>query len=144
MKLFLFLFLLFLPSITLTWRPFSSSSPWNTKLPSSPPIDPNSNSMINTLAFNSFYVNIQTWSIPVYYINSSTPLHRVHVKVGIFHFFILFLTIFRILVALDFIQILSFPFQTVQNLLILIQAINTFVSLILRRVKAGTCGIRRT
>ena len=63
------------------WRPFAASSPWNTPLGPSPAIDPNSNTMITTLSHSSsggrFYINIDGWTIPVYYADASTPAYTV-------------------------------------------------------------------
>lgn len=56
---------------------YSSSSPWNTPIASGAAIDPNSSAMVNTLvaAGNSqgFLVTWRSWSVPIYYANSTTP-----------------------------------------------------------------------
>ena len=55
-----------------SWRPFSSDSPWNVKIPSNAPIDSQSSRFIDDLSKGDFFVNIDNWSIPVYYINSDS------------------------------------------------------------------------
>jgi hypothetical protein len=60
------------------WRPFSDASPWNTPIPSSPTIDPNSVAMIADWAVSSVYgphldVNISGFSVPLYWADASTP-----------------------------------------------------------------------
>jgi hypothetical protein len=60
------------------WRPFSDASPWNTPIPSSPTIDPNSAAMIADWAVSSVYgphldVNISGFSVPLYWADASTP-----------------------------------------------------------------------
>ena len=52
------------------WRPFSDDSPWNQKIPADAKTDPNSAQLIDSLAAAPFYINIDEWSIPVYYVNS--------------------------------------------------------------------------
>lgn len=61
------------------WRPFSPSSPWNTKLPFDPPIDPNSDAMLEDFVrANPLYINMPEWSVAVYYIDAEkTPTSRV-------------------------------------------------------------------
>jgi hypothetical protein len=62
------------------WRPFSDNSPWNQKIPENPKIDPNSNELIDDFASRgSIYINMNEWSIPVYFVNSdTTPKYIVH------------------------------------------------------------------
>jgi hypothetical protein len=60
------------------WRPFSDASPWNTPIPSSPTIDPNSAAMIADWAISSVYgphldVNISGFSVPLYWADANTP-----------------------------------------------------------------------
>jgi len=60
------------------WRPFSDASPWNTPIPSSPTLDPNSAAMIADWAVSSVYgphldVNISGFSVPLYWADASTP-----------------------------------------------------------------------
>jgi hypothetical protein len=63
------------------WTPFSADSPWNTPIGPSPEIDPNSSAMIHTLAASQsegrFYINIDGWTIPVYYADADTPTFDV-------------------------------------------------------------------
>ncbi len=63
------------------WRPFGATSPWNTLIGPNPEVDPNSNAMIATLSYSSsgghFYINIDGWTIPVYYADASTPTYTV-------------------------------------------------------------------
>jgi hypothetical protein len=54
------------------WRPFSNDSPWNQKIPTDAKTDPNSAQMIDSLASADFYINMDEWSIPVYYIDSDS------------------------------------------------------------------------
>ncbi len=61
-----------------SWRPFSIDSPWNTKIPSNAPVDSQSSRLIGDLSKGDFLVNINDWSIPVYYINSDS-VPRVNV-----------------------------------------------------------------
>ncbi|MGA9407948.1 MAG: hypothetical protein WBW71_12520 [Bacteroidota bacterium] len=55
-----------------SWRPFSNDSPWNTKIPPHAAIDSQSSRFIDSLSKGSFFVNIDDWSVPVYYIDSDT------------------------------------------------------------------------
>ncbi|MFZ0453003.1 MAG: hypothetical protein WAM24_04575 [Ignavibacteriaceae bacterium] len=54
------------------WRPFNSSSIWNTKIPADAKTDPHSQQLIDSLAIGGFYINIHDWSIPVYFVDSDT------------------------------------------------------------------------
>jgi hypothetical protein len=59
------------------WRPFADDSPWNTRIPTTPEIDPESTAIVNDLATSSMWnylsVNITGYSIPVYYVDATTP-----------------------------------------------------------------------
>jgi len=63
------------------WRPFAGDSPWNTKIPDDPAILAESDELIADLATSSqwpgFTVNIDTWGIPSYEADASTPLRMV-------------------------------------------------------------------
>jgi hypothetical protein len=54
------------------WRPFSNDSQWNQKIPNGAKTDPNSAQLIDSLACADFYINMEDWSIPVYYIISDS------------------------------------------------------------------------
>lgn len=62
-----------------TWRPFSDDSPWNQPLTEVAGVDPASSALIADFAARGpLYINIREWSIPVYYVDSTTtPLHDV-------------------------------------------------------------------
>ncbi len=69
------------------WRPFSDSSPWNTPIASNAAVDPASAQMIADLASipgqDKFWINIQDYSIPVYWVDSTaTPLVTVMAGLG--------------------------------------------------------------
>jgi hypothetical protein len=70
------------------WRPFSSTSPWNTPISSNPAIDPDSAAFIADLATltgqgqQALSVNIQGYSIPVYYVDSTVPFVNVMAGLG--------------------------------------------------------------
>jgi len=71
----------------LSWRPFSSDSPWNTKIPSNPTLEVGSAALIDDFMHSSPYgvhldVNIQGYSIPLYWADSSTPIRQVLADVG--------------------------------------------------------------
>jgi hypothetical protein len=61
------------------WRPFSDDSHWNTPVAVNAPIDQNSAELIEDLSSRgALYINIQEWSIPVYYVDSAiTPQYNV-------------------------------------------------------------------
>ncbi|MFN4023883.1 MAG: hypothetical protein ACK4MQ_03560 [Hyphomonas sp.] len=61
------------------WRPFSATSPWNTKIPFDAEIDPNSDAMLDSFVqANPLHINMPEWSVAVYYIDSEkTPTARV-------------------------------------------------------------------
>jgi hypothetical protein len=71
----------------LTWRPFSDDSPWNTKIPPSPELEPDSDALITDFTNSSPYgvhldVNIAGYSIPLYWADGSTPTYQVLADVG--------------------------------------------------------------
>lgn len=75
------------PQTTSVWRPFSNDSPWNTKIPSNVEIDPDSAAMIADFRTSSSFgehldVAIPTFSIPLYWADSSTPTFQVLADVG--------------------------------------------------------------
>src|SRR5919205_696753 len=57
------------------WRPFSPASPWNTPIAANAGVDPNSGAMITDFANipeqTTFWINIQDYSIPVYWVDST-------------------------------------------------------------------------
>ena len=70
-----------------TWRPFSNDSPWNTKIPANPELDPDSAAMIADFAVSSPYgqkldINMKQWSIPLFYADASTPRVQVRADLG--------------------------------------------------------------
>jgi hypothetical protein len=68
------------------WRPFSNDSPWNTPIAANPDIDADSATMItdfSTIPGQMFlWVNIQSYSVPVYFVDASTPKVLVKATVG--------------------------------------------------------------
>jgi hypothetical protein len=69
------------------WRPFDDTSPWNTVIPSGAAIDPSSASMIANFSTISgqttFWINIQQYSVPVYWVDSkTTPMVTVSASLG--------------------------------------------------------------
>jgi hypothetical protein len=62
------------PAKPRAWRPFSPDSPWNQKIPRNAEIDPRSPELVEDLAkssrWNFLGINIQGYSIPVYFIDS--------------------------------------------------------------------------
>lgn len=78
---------LFLPFVsqnfTVVWRPFASTSPWNTPIPANPEIDPNSAAFIQQFSTATsnydprFWVNIQKATIPVWFATAQSPLYKV-------------------------------------------------------------------
>lgn len=54
------------------WRPFRDDSPWNQEIPADARIDSNSNRFIDELSIGGLFINIDEWSVPVYYIDSDT------------------------------------------------------------------------
>lgn len=64
------------------WKPFSADSPWNQPLPQEVAIDPDNETLIETLVTGTdnrgLFINMANWSIPVYEIDSdNTPRHDV-------------------------------------------------------------------
>ena len=69
------------------WRPFSDSSPWNTRLGESPEVDPASAQLIADFASipgqDQFWINIQDYSIPVYWVDANvTGMVTVMAELG--------------------------------------------------------------
>jgi hypothetical protein len=69
------------------WRPFNAESPWNTKIEAHAPGDPDSDAMIADWLTSSPFgaqlgVNLQGYSIPLYWADANTPKARVHCDVG--------------------------------------------------------------
>jgi len=67
------------------WRPFTATSPWNTPIDANAAVDPNSGALVADFATSSpwpfFTINIQSYSVPVYYVDGSTPLQTVRATV---------------------------------------------------------------
>jgi len=63
------------------WRPFSSDSPWNTRIPDDAPVLAESDELVADLATSSqwpgFTMNMREWTIPAYEANATTPLRMV-------------------------------------------------------------------
>jgi hypothetical protein len=65
------------------YRPFNATSPWNTPIGLSPDVDPSSQALVDDLAsstavWNYLGINLSTYSIPVYYVDSNnTPTYTV-------------------------------------------------------------------
>jgi hypothetical protein len=67
-----------------SWRPFNDQSPWNTKIPANPELDPNSATMVSDIAsLDPFWINIEGFGVPVYYADTATPIRTITVKPGI-------------------------------------------------------------
>lgn len=69
------------------WRPFNDQSPWNTPIAQSAAVDPDSATMIadfsNIAGQTQFWINIQDYSVPVYWVDSTTtPLVTVSTGLG--------------------------------------------------------------
>lgn len=64
-----------------TTRPFLASSFWNSKIDSNPEVDSDSDAMIETLydglSDNKIFLNVDVWTIPVYYVDHSVPTTSV-------------------------------------------------------------------
>jgi len=59
------------------WRPFSDDSPWNQRIASNAPADPDSTALIADFASRgALHVNIKDWSIPVYFVDAATTPKR--------------------------------------------------------------------
>src|SRR6266545_1965927 len=67
------------------WRPFSDSSPWNTPLPANPSLAADSSTLVADLTVSSAWpyitINIESYSIPVYFADSTTGMSSVDVSV---------------------------------------------------------------
>lgn len=68
---------------TVAWRPFSPDSPWNTKVPANPAIDPDSDNLIRHFVASHekwpwLHINMEEYSIPVYYVDSSTAPNPIY------------------------------------------------------------------
>lgn len=68
------------------WRPFSNDSPWNRKIPAGAKADSRSSKLIDDLAKGDFSINMDDWSIPVYYVNSDTvpKMNVINSRPGIY------------------------------------------------------------
>lgn len=59
------------------FRPFADSSPWNTPIPEGAPARPDSAALVQHLATSSEWptlgINIHPWSVPVYWVDGTTP-----------------------------------------------------------------------
>jgi hypothetical protein len=69
------------------WRPFSDDSPWNTPIAATASLAADSAELIADFETSSPYgehldVNIEGYSVPLYYADSSTPLYTVLSDVG--------------------------------------------------------------
>ncbi len=68
------------------WRPFNDQSPWNTPIAPDAAVDPDSATMIADFSSISgqtqFWINIQDYSVPVYWVDSSTPTVAVNASLG--------------------------------------------------------------
>jgi len=66
---------------------FSTTSPWNTPIPTTARADPNSASMIQNLALafsnkHAFNVNISSYAVPIFYADATTPRVMVRDSTG--------------------------------------------------------------
>jgi hypothetical protein len=69
------------------WRPFSADSPWNTPIPGAPALAPDSATLIGDFMHSSPYgvhldVNIDGYSIPLYWADDATPVATVFTQWG--------------------------------------------------------------
>jgi hypothetical protein len=68
------------------WRPFSDDSPWNTPIPEDAAVRPDSDALMADMANSAepreMLVSITPWSIPVYEVDSSTPLVDVYARIS--------------------------------------------------------------
>jgi hypothetical protein len=69
------------------WRPFNAQSPWNTPIPANPTLDPNSAALIDDFKNSSQWgvhldVNIDGYSIPLFWADASTPKVLVTCRTG--------------------------------------------------------------
>lgn len=62
-------------------RPFADSSPWRKQIPSDPPVDVKSAEMIAYVqAKPGVFANLVEFGIPIYGVNSDTPVHTVECR----------------------------------------------------------------
>lgn len=62
-------------------RFFHDTSFWNTPIGADPAVDPASRAMLDSLSARDprgFWLNLESWTIPIYEVNASTPRRRVH------------------------------------------------------------------
>jgi len=63
------------------WRPFAASSPWNTPIAAGAAVDATSAALVADFATSSPWpfltINIDSYSVPLYYADGSTPLQTV-------------------------------------------------------------------
>ncbi|HKQ71335.1 MAG TPA: hypothetical protein VJT73_18455 [Polyangiaceae bacterium] len=68
-------------SVVRAWRPFGDDSPWNTRVAVSPALAPDSAALIADFATSSAWpyvsINIENYSIPVYWVDATTPVANV-------------------------------------------------------------------
>jgi hypothetical protein len=69
------------------WRPFNAASPWNTPIPVNAALEPNSAALINDFKNSSPYgihldVNIDGYSVPLYWADATTPKVLVTCRTG--------------------------------------------------------------
>jgi hypothetical protein len=74
-------------SAVTTWRPFTDASPWNSPIAATPTVDANSATLIADLANiagqTSLWINLQQYSVPVYWVDSTTmPMVSVRTSLG--------------------------------------------------------------
>ncbi|HTU58161.1 MAG TPA: hypothetical protein VMF89_07000, partial [Polyangiales bacterium] len=70
-----------------SWRPFNDQSPWNTAIPQGAALAPDSTALINDLRTSSQFgqnldINIDEFSIPLFYASASTPTVEVVCDLG--------------------------------------------------------------
>jgi len=68
------------------WRPFNDQSPWNTPIANGAAVDASSTTFISDFSTisgqTSFWINIQDYSVPVYWVDASTPSVMVRASLG--------------------------------------------------------------
>jgi hypothetical protein len=66
---------------TTAWRPFNAASPWNTPIDAGATVDANSAALVADFAQSSqwpfFTINIETYSVPVYFADAGIPMQTV-------------------------------------------------------------------
>lgn len=72
---------------TSCWRPFNDQSPWNTPIATNAAVDTDSATLIadfsNISGQTQFWINIQDYSVPVYWVDSTTtPMVTVSASLG--------------------------------------------------------------